>query len=150
MIYCRRSDLKRYLGQSSLLDEAIAFALGHKEADLVTGKNEITEDERLFANCFSYTTQPAGQLLYESHVDYADLHLVLSGEEWIQAAGQDALSVVEARPQEDYTGLQGDMEAQFRMTPDMALVVYPGEAHKVKCMVDAPAEVRKLVIKIRC
>ena len=27
MIYCRRSDLKQYLGQSALLDDAIAYAL---------------------------------------------------------------------------------------------------------------------------
>ncbi|NLD52407.1 MAG: DUF386 family protein [Clostridiales bacterium] len=150
MIYCRRSDLKQYLGQSALLDDAIAYALRASEKNLLKGRNDISGDERLYANCFSYTTQPADGLLYESHVDYADLHLVLAGEELIQTASQDRLAVVESRLPDDYIGLQGEMEAQFRMTPNMALLVYPGEAHKVKGMVDKPTEVKKLVIKIRC
>ena len=39
-------------------------------------------------------------------------------------------------------------EAAVRLGPADALLVFPGEAHKVRCVWEAPCEVRKLVVKI--
>jgi len=148
MIYCGRSELSRYLGISAELDAALRFAMGLDEGKLVPGRNEVPGSEGVYANCFTYTTLPADGLLFESHLRNADLHLALSGEEMIQLARQENLKEVEARREEDYIGLSGPHEALVRLGPADALLVFPGEAHKVKCVWEAPGEVRKLVVKI--
>lgn len=148
MIYCARADLSRYLGISPELDAALRFAQGAEGSRLVPGRNEVPGNEGVYANCFTYTTQPAEGMLFESHIRFADLHLALSGEEMIQTAKQDQLTEQEARREEDYIGLSGPHESLVRLGPSDALLVFPGEAHKVRCAWGTPYEVRKLVIKI--
>lgn len=148
MIYCGRTELSRYLGLSAEVDAALRFAMGLDEGTLVLGRNEVPGNEGVYANHFTYATLPADGLLFESHLRYADLHLALSGVETIQLARQENLKEEEARREEDYIGLSGPQEAAVRLGPADALLVFPGEAHRVRCVWEAPCEVRKLVVKI--
>ncbi|NMD37628.1 MAG: DUF386 family protein [Christensenellaceae bacterium] len=147
MIFCKKSNLNKYSGINKNLDTAIQFIISTPLAELAMGRNAV-DGENVFINRFDYETKEASSLLYESHLKYADLHLILSGQEKILVAPQDSLNFVEENKLEDYVGLQGEERAAFNMDESFALIVFPHEAHKVKCIWDKPAFVKKAVVKI--
>ncbi len=147
MIFCKKEDLKNYLGINKNLDTAINFIISNPIANLAMGRNDV-DGEKVFINRFDYETKDASSLLYESHIKYADLHLILSGHENIFVAPNENLDFVEENKQEDYIGLQGKEKATFNMDENFALIVFPNEAHKVKCTWETPAFVKKAVVKI--
>lgn len=147
MIYCDVRALACYRGLSPALDTAIDAVLALPLDSLVMGRNAV-DDERVFINRFDYQTKPETALLYEAHARYADIHLLLSGEEDILAAQQDALAEMERDEAADYVGLDGPCQARFHMHSGKALVVFPKEAHKVKCIHAQSQMVRKAVVKV--
>lgn len=147
MIYCKKSELFRYMGLSDTLDTAIRFVHNLNGANLVMGRNAV-DDERVFINRFDYQTMPEETLLYESHVQYADIHMLLSGEEDILVADEKYLVEKERDEAADYIGLDGECEARLHMTKNHLLIVFPHEAHKVKCQIQKSGTVQKAVVKV--
>lgn len=146
MIYCKINDLHRYLGLSERLDKAIRYICARPEVHI--GRNEISGDSSVYANRFDYETKPCDAELFETHLRYADIHVLLSGQEMIYAASLDSLAQTEAREADDFIGAQGAWQSAFKMTPSRILIVFPGEAHKTQCALGTPCAVEKLVVKI--
>ena len=146
MIYCKKKDLSRYMGISTKLDDAIRTIVDCDLRSLSMGRNELTAD--VFGNRFDYVTQPEADMLYETHRDNIDIHLLLSGEEYILCADQSKMTIVEEKPDKDYIGSRGEWESCVKMTAEDVLIVFPGEAHKVKCMVEKEQKVEKFVVKV--
>ena len=146
MIFCKKKDLVQYLGMSAEMDQAIR-AIGECDlAKLAMGRNELGGE--VFGNRFDYETQPEANMLYETHVTYADIHLLLSGEEFFVSADLAQHEKVEEKPDKDYIGSQGPWEACVKLTPEDVCIVLPGEAHKAKCMIGQPVKVEKFVVKV--
>ena len=57
MIFCKKSDLKRYLGLDAILDEGIRYLLSQDPLAFAPGKQEISGDD-LYANRISLLTVP--------------------------------------------------------------------------------------------
>ena len=146
MIYCKKKDLSKYLGLSSELDQAIRAVLACDLSALSMGRNELGGE--IYGNRFDYETQPEETVLFETHVQYTDIHLLVSGEEYFVTADLASQEVVEKDLEKDFIGSNGQWEARVRMTPEDACIVLPGEAHKAKCMIDSPAKVEKFVVKV--
>ena len=146
MIYCKKKELSKYMGLSARLDGAIRAIMECDLRSLSMGRNELTAD--VFGNRFDYVTQPEEKMLYETHVINIDIHLILSGEELILCADQAAMTVVEEKPDKDYIGSRGPWDSCMKMTSDDVLIVFPGEAHKAKCMVDQEQTIEKFVVKV--
>lgn len=147
MIYCKKTDLTQYLGITDRLDTAICFIQNLLPNALSMGRNEI-DGEEVYVNRFDYETKPQNELLFESHHRYVDVHLLLSGEERILCASVGELTQVEVDAAADYVGLRGCEQASFHMTDEDVLIVFPHEAHKVKCIAEATSRVQKAVIKV--
>lgn len=118
------------------------------------GKYPIAGDD-LFAIVQAYTTKPADQGRWESHRRYADIQYLIRGQERIgvrvvppQTAARD---MPIATPYDDdkdiafHTGA-GDL---FTLTAGQFAVFFPHDIHMPSLALDAPAEVRKVVIKVR-
>lgn len=146
MIYCKKKDLIRFLGLSSQMDAAICAIQNCDLSALHQGRNELSDG--IYGNRFDYVTQMETCMLYENHVHYADIHLLLSGCECIMIADHSVLTRVEERPDEDYIGLKGIWESCVKMTNEDVLIVLPGEAHKPKCILKCPQKVEKFVVKV--
>lgn len=146
MIYCKMKDLSRYMGLSDRLDNAIRAIAACNLSTLSMGRNELAQD--VFGNRFDYVTRQEADLLYETHRDNIDIHLLLSGEEYILCADQSKMTIVEEKPDKDYIGSRGEWESCVKMTAEDVLIVFPGEAHKVKCMVEKEQKVEKFVVKV--
>ena len=148
MIFCKMTELPFYKGICANLDNAIDYAMHHSLKDLQLGSTPITGED-VYINRFDYTTKEPDQLLFETHQIFADIHLILEGQEMILTAPVETLNKVEADNNTDYIGSDGKETAVFHMRSDTVLIVFPGEAHKVKCTDGCSVLIKKGVIKVR-
>ncbi len=94
-------------------------------------------------------TQPAAERHTEYHRQWADIQVILAGEERIQA-GMAAVM----RPQDNelkpdlYLCQPAPESVSILLRPGDFAVFYPGEPHQALCAVSTPAPVRKAVFKI--
>jgi len=145
MIYCARQTLARYRGLHPNLDRALDALNTCDLTQLSMGQTAVDGD-RVYFNRFDYETGDCAQALFETHVQYADIHLLLGGEETMTVAGAQA--EVERDETRDYIGTKGDGDCNCVMRPDKALIVFPGEAHRSGQMRGEPCSVRKVVCKV--
>lgn len=148
MIYTDFSDLFRYFGISENLDTALSFLKKCDLKTLVHGRNEVDE-EKVYINRFDYETLPFAETFFEAHEEYADIHLLLSGEENIGVSEPGVLRETERDPETDFIGYEGEIESLCRMTPEKILIAFPGEAHMVKMQRSGPVKVEKAVVKVK-
>ena len=91
MIYTKKKNLSRYLGQSKSLDAAIRAILHSDPEQLSMGRNDIDGDNA-FVNRFDYDTVPQEQALWEGHIAYGDVHVLLGGHEKIGVSNVERLT----------------------------------------------------------
>ena len=148
MIYAKRKDLERYLGISSSLDTAIRYLQNADLAQLQKGRNEIDGDQA-FVNRFDYQTMPQEQAIWEGHIQYGDIHVLLSGNEKIGVTNVEMLQETVRKPEEDFVGFDGPVMSWFPMTTEDILIVYPEDIHKVKVINGESTLVEKACYKFK-
>lgn len=148
MIYTNLEQMERYLGISDALDTAIRYLKSADLTTLVKGRNEVDGDN-VFINRFAYDTLPEEDAMWEGHAQYADIHVVLSGEEKIGVTDAARLKVTTRDEASDFIGYEGKVETWFTMHPGDLLVVYPEDVHMVKVQLNGESHVEKAVFKVR-
>lgn len=148
MIYTKKKNLERYLGLSEEMDTAIRFIQTADLRTLVKGRNEVDGD-RVFINRFDYQTMPQQQAIWEGHLQYADIHVLLSGHEMIGVTNVELLTETVRKPQEDFVGFEGDVLSWFPMTTEDILIVFPEDIHKVKVQYGDSVLVEKACFKVK-
>ena len=148
MIYTKRKNLHRYLGISQAMDTAIRYVLSADLTQLVKGRNEIDADQ-VFVNRFDYQTMPQEQAIWEGHIQYADIHVLLSGQEKIGVTNVDMLTETVRKPEDDFVGFEGEVQSWFPMTTEDILIVYPEDIHKVKVIHGDSTLVEKACFKVK-
>lgn len=148
MIYTKRKNIERYLGQSESLDTAIRHLLSADLSTLTKGRNEVDGDQ-VFINRFDYQTMTPEQAIWEGHAQYADMHVLLSGHEKIGVTNVEALNVTVRKPEEDFIGYEGDVEVWLPMTTEDILIVYPEDVHMVKVIDGESTLVEKACYKFK-
>ena len=148
MIYTKRKNLERYLGLSDSLDTAIRYLLSADLRQLTKGRNEIDGDEA-FVNRFDYQTMTPEQAIWEGHIQYGDIHVLLSGQEMIGVTNVDMLTETVRKPEEDFVGFEGEVKSWFPMTTEDILIVYPEDIHKVKVIQGESCLVEKACFKFK-
>lgn len=148
MIYTKRKNLDRYLGHSKNLDTAIRHLQTADLAGLTKGRNDVDGDA-VFVNRFDYQTMTREEAIWEGHIQYADIHVLLSGRERIGVTNAEALKVTARKPEEDFVGYEGDVEVWLPMTTEDILIVYPEDAHMVKVIDGESTLVEKACYKVK-
>ena len=131
MIYTDLENLKHYQGINKNLDTAIRYLIEKGTENLVPGRNDVDGDN-VFVNEFSYMTIPESEAIFEAHFDYADVHMVLSGSEYIGVTDIKKLEVTKTDKENDCILGNGKVENMLLMTPGKVLIVLPEDAHMVK------------------
>ncbi len=107
----------------------------------------------VFAIVESYETrQEKGAPRFEAHRKYIDIQFLLSGNELMGWAPQDAVTVTEPYDEEKdiLFGTVGDNAAAFTFfAPGQAIALFPTDAHAPGLTKGRPHPVRKVVVKIR-
>ncbi len=148
MIYTDMKHLSRSKGISAHLDTAIDWLLNHDLAELVPGRNEVDGDN-VFINRFGYTTMPEEEAAFEAHLEYADIHLLAEGQEFIGVTPIEDLTITKTDQEADNIECHGPVEVKLPMEPGKVLIVFPEDAHLVKVQRGNPVKVEKAVVKVR-
>ena len=148
MIYAKRKELGRYLGMSSSLDTAIRYLQNADLKQLHKGRNEIDGDQA-FVNRFDYQTMPQEQAIWEGHIRYGDIHVLLSGNEKIGVTNVNALKETVRKPEEDFVGYEGSVTTWLPMTTEDILIVFPEDVHMVKVIDGESTLVEKACFKFK-
>lgn len=148
MIYTKKQELSRYLGISPAMDTAIRYLETADLCSLTMGRNEIDGD-RVFVNRFDYQTMPREQAMWEGHIQYADIHVLLSGREQIGVSHVSGLTETVRKPEEDFVGFTGPVQTWVTMTPEDILIVFPEDIHMVKVQSGDSCPVEKACFKVK-
>ncbi|STT27030.1 YhcH/YjgK/YiaL family protein [Klebsiella pneumoniae] len=107
------------------------------------------DDAPWFCTLSVVQTQPAAERHTEYHRQWADVQVILAGEERIQAGMAPAMRPEDHELKPDLYICQPAPESvSILLRPGDFAVFYPGEPHQALCAVSTPAPVRKAVFKI--
>ncbi|MBA7930443.1 YhcH/YjgK/YiaL family protein [Klebsiella sp. RHBSTW-00215] len=137
-------------GISAMLQQAITLAQAHDLQSIAPGSYELQGDD-IFMNVMQFASGLPEEKQAELHVQFIDIQILLAGEERIfYGVAGCARQGEEMHVEEDYQ-LCGEMAGEQSVTlrPGMFAVFMPGEPHKPGCAVTEPADIKKVVIKVR-
>ncbi|MGR6980162.1 YhcH/YjgK/YiaL family protein [Testudinibacter sp. P27/CKL/0425] len=107
------------------------------------------EGKTWFYNINYSETSPAASRHTELHTLYADIQIILQGEEIIHYSLNDCSSEEKEEKKPDFFILNNPKLTQsIHLTVGDFAVFFPGEAHQALCMVKQPEKIRKAVFKI--
>ena len=114
------------------------------------GHYEIDGDD-LFINVVEIDTSPAATRAPEAHDKYADIHMVIKGEEAIgMSVRDDALIAEDLRDKEDAVLYGKDVkDTLVNLHEGDFLVCMPQDTHRPGCCIDKPMHIRKAIVKVR-
>lgn len=137
-------------GLHAVLREALALAVAEKPQDMEPGSYPLQGDD-IFMNIMQFMTQSPASKKAELHERYIDIQLLLAGEERIVFGMSGAARQCEEWHAEDDYQLCCEIadEQAVTLKAGRFAVFMPGEPHKPGCVVEAPAEIKKVVIKVR-
>ena len=136
----------------AVLGESFASAfrwIAAFDAAQTDGRLVIAGDE-LFATLMSYETKVPLDRTQEAHRRYADVQVMLHGEERIHFTPAAVLGPgCGYHAEKDYELFESPAEpSRLRLRPGEFVIFFPGEGHKPSVAVAEPARVRKLVVKV--
>ncbi len=147
MILAENRNALQYLGLGPWLDAALR-RLAQGLDGLEPGHYDMDGDN-VYLNCFDYETIPESESFYEAHEHYGDIHIMLKGSERVFISPPDDLEEFQRIPENDFIAYNGEARHRLVLSPGSFLVVFPGDAHKIKMQLDGPEAVRKAVFKFK-
>ncbi|WP_217595996.1 YhcH/YjgK/YiaL family protein [Cohnella sp. GbtcB17] len=133
------------------LRRAMAFLRETDFRSMQTGRIEL-DGERMYALLSESVTRSPEEALGEAHGLYADVHYVLDGAERMGfAPGADGTSVKQDLLKTEDVVLYDRLgqESCLYLSKGMYAIFLPGEIHRPGIYIEAPASIRKVVVKIR-
>ena len=147
MIYAKQKDAPAYRGSHPNLDLALEritpeflASVGSERVDIVDG---------VYATRFTYETVPAEESFFEAHKKYLDIHIMVEGREGVEIAPPEALAEFDRVEANDFYAYRGEGDYKLILSPGDFLVVFPGDAHRIKMQLDGPKTVSKVVFKVK-
>ena len=135
------------------LSDNISQALGYlKTVDAANFEAETVEisGKDVFAMHQLYTTVSDEGRLYESHRSYIDVQFVLEGTEIIRVADMRGLSAtMEYDSEKDVILYDLADGTDVKLESGDFVILYPHDAHVPTLQSGSPADVKKIVLKVR-
>lgn len=145
MILDKLTAAKAYRGIHPRLDQVID-RLNDGFLSTVGPETMALEGDALYVTRFTYETLPLEDTFFEAHRRYLDVHLMVAGEERVELASPEGLTLFEQRG--DFYAYRGEAEQSLVLRPGSFLVVFPEDAHRIKIQVNGPETVSKVVFKV--
>ena len=145
MIFAKLTDAADYRGIHPRLDRVID-CLNEEFLHQVGTQTQKLEDDLLYVTRFDYETIPLEEAFFEAHKKYLDVHLMLQGTERVDISHPDVLTMFDHK--DDFFAYRGEAEQTLLLSPGSFLVVFPGDAHRIKVQVKGPENVSKVVFKL--
>lgn len=150
MITSTLSQLHWYKIISPNFEQAIHYALTTDFGTMETGKYTV-DGENVFAIVNEYTTKPPSECNPESHRDYADIQIVISGtERFGYTPLTDQPEATPYNPEKDFALYSIPEEALNYITlpAGQFIIFFPSDIHQPEVYQHQPDVVKKVVIKV--
>ena len=148
MIYAKRADALCYRGIHRNLDLALEHITPEFLSSLEDNVRVPLDGDRVYCTRFTYETIPLEEGFFEAHRRYLDIHIMLSGSERVDVSRPDELTLTDAQEQNDFYAYQGGAWHSTVLCPGEFMVVFPGDAHRIKLQTGRPETVSKAVFKV--
>lgn len=148
MIYAKNADALAYRGIHPNLDLALEHITPEFLASLRDNQRVELKGDLVYCTRFTYETIPQEESFFEAHRRYLDIHIVVEGEERVDMNRPEDLKLTDAQEGNDFYAYQGESWHSTVLKPGEFLVVFPGDAHRIKVQVDGPKTVSKAVFKV--
>lgn len=148
MIYAKNADALAYRGIHPNLDLALEHITPEFLAALRDNQRVELKGDLVYCTRFTYETIPQEESFFEAHRRYLDIHIMVEGEERVDMNRPEDLNLPDAQEGNDFYAYQGESWHSTVLKPGEFLVVFPGDAHRIKVQVDGPKTVSKAVFKV--
>ena len=148
MIYAKNADALAYRGIHPNLDLALEHITPEFLAALRDNQRVELKGDLVYCTRFTYETIPQEESFFEAHRRYLDIHIMVEGEERVDVNRPEDLKLTDAQEGNDFYAYQGESWHSAVLRPGAFLVVFPGDAHRIKVQVDGPKTVSKAVFKV--
>ena len=148
MIYAKNADALAYRGIHPNLDLALEHITPEFLAALRDNQRVELKGDLVYCTRFTYETIPQEESFFEAHRRYLDIHIMVEGEERVDMNRPEDLKLTDAQEGNDFYAYQGESWHSAVLRPGAFLVVFPGDAHRIKVQVDGPRTVSKAVFKV--
>lgn len=148
MIYAKNADALAYRGIHPNLDLALEHITPEFLASLRDNQRVELKGDLVYCTRFTYETIPQKESFFEAHRRYLDIHIMVEGEERVDMNRPEDLKLTDAQEGNDFYAYQGESWHSTVLKPGEFLVVFPGDAHRIKVQVDGPKTVSKAVFKV--
>ena len=148
MIYAKNADALAYRGIHPNLDLALEHITPEFLVSLRDNQRVELKGDLVYCTRFTYETIPQEESFFEAHRRYLDIHIMVEGEERVDMNRPEDLNLTDAQEGNDFYAYQGESWHSTVLKPGEFLVVFPGDAHRIKVQVDGPKTVSKAVFKV--
>ena len=148
MIYAKNTDAPVYRGIHPNLDLALEHITPEFLGRVGAERTELKGGD-VYATRFTYETIPVEESFFEAHKKYLDIHIMVDGSEGVEIAPPEALEEFDRAEANDFYAYRGQGHYKLTLSPGNFLVVFPGDAHRIKIQLDGPEAVSKVVFKVR-
>ncbi len=147
MIVANIQNKTEYYGIHPELDKALD-CLNPEFLEQAATEKTLLDGEKLFVTKFHLETVPEEETFFEAHRQYLDIQVVTQGQERVEIAHPDTLTLTEHSG--DFYGYTGTGEQTVVLRPGNFLIVFPGDAHRLRLPVgESGKPFTRVVFKIK-
>ena len=148
MIFDDLKNVTRYKGLHPNLDKAIDYLYEHRKDSFDLGRYEVDGD-KVFLLVQDNTLNQEANDQFEYHKKYADIHIVLEGEEIIgYTSFEDCVETKAYNSEKDIAFVKGENQAEVLLNGKNFALFFPEEVHLPLLKVGEIKEIKKVVFKI--
>ena len=141
------TDVKEYL--SKIKNGALIFDF-LKRINFKTQEKSYDFGDGSYVNVFSCTTKQVFDEIFENHILYKDVHILIEGKEKIYYGEKKVMNVIkEYDKNEDYELLKGSIYSDVEYSSMQGVELDAGEPHAAGNAVNATRQILKAVIKLK-
>lgn len=147
MVIDRLENIEKYASLNPLFAQAIEFLQSRDLNTLEVGKIEL-QGKDLFVNVAQTKPKAKEEAKLETHVDYIDIQIPLSGTEVMgYTAAKDCIPADALyNAEKDITFFEGLAESYIAVKPGMFAIFFPQDGHAPGI---TPDGVKKIIVKVK-
>ena len=148
MILDKIENAKLYKGLNDRVDRALEYIGKTDLINIEEGKYEIDGDN-IYALVNVYNTKERSECYLEAHRKYIDVQFVVKGSELFGYSPLESQKPHAIYNEEKDFELFNEEPVFIKFYSGMFAIFYPGDLHMPGIKSESPAEVKKVVIKVR-
>lgn len=147
MIFDQLPNLSQYLGIHSSLDKAIDYIIKGEYKNLPVGSHHIIDNE-LILNVNETDLTDVDPRIFEYHEVYADLHLLIEGEESLAYGYGETTSIENYNEDNDFGLVDCQSTYSMELSSNNFALFLPKEPHQPGQKLGENKHIKKIVVKV--